>query len=72
MRVHGGFRSQYYGKVTKDPCTDGKVPDELRAAPGEMVGKVLEDALFQKVSAQHMWKEPRPVDCTSCYLLCQR
>jgi len=49
VRVHGGFRSQYYGKVTKDPCTDGKVPDELRAAPGEMVGKVLEDALFQKV-----------------------
>jgi hypothetical protein len=43
VRVHGGFRGQYYGKVTSDPGTDGDVPDELRAAPGEMQGKVLED-----------------------------
>ena len=55
--MHGGFRGQYYGKVTSDPGTDGDVPDELRAAPGEMVGKVLEDALFQKVSAHHTYVE---------------
>lgn len=57
VRVHGGFRGQYYGKVTSDPGTDGDVPDELRAAPGEMQGKVLEDALFQKVSAHHTYVE---------------
>jgi hypothetical protein len=50
-RVHSGFRGQYYGKVSQ-MTNDGDVSEHLRAKPGEVTGKVLEAALFQKVSAR--------------------
>ena len=51
VRVHSGFRGQYYGNVEK-LTNDGDVSEALRAKEGEVEDKELEAALFQKVSAQ--------------------
>ena len=48
VRVHSGFHKQYFGKVTHME-NDGEVPEALRAA-GSVTGKVLETALFEKVT----------------------
>ena len=52
--MHRGFRKQYFGKVTHFD-NDGDVPDALRAA-GSVTDKVLETALFEKVSASYCKK----------------
>ena len=51
VRVHSGFRGQYYGNVEK-LTNDGDVSEALRAKEGEVKEMELEAALFQKVSAQ--------------------
>ena len=51
VRVHSGFRGQYYGEVEK-LTNDGHVSEALKAKKGEVKEMELEAALFQKVSAQ--------------------